>query len=171
MGTMGPSCILNVLDFGIACDYACAAAWKNDTENRIHVTLGLMGLVLGIFDENINYVCGLSLGPLKELWFYNRPAFTKVWDKEFNETTWRDLIRGLFPIMFQSFAGQAHPPIKTFDRWWEKDYEDYVRVYEDPEIIEENRLLLPKVLALVPEKRARMEELKQKAKAMEEKRG
>lgn len=162
LGTFGPSCMMNVLDFGIMCDYGCAAASKNDTENRIHVSVGLVGLLLDILPE-CSYVLGLSLGPLKELWYYNRPAFTKIWDKEWNRDFWEALIRQMFPLMFQTFCGQANPPIKTMDKWWEQDDFDYVKVGPDPELNQKYKMLLPKALSVIPGARAKIEALKEKA--------
>lgn len=163
-GAFGPSCMMNVLDFGIACDWACAAAHQYNVENRIHVSVGITGLLLGYL-ENVSYVLGLSLGPLKEFWYYNRPAFTRMWSREFHDQFWVSLTRTLFPVMFQTFSGEFNPFIKTYDKWWEKEKQDYVKVVEDPEINEKKSGLMAKTLEAVAEKRAQLEAIKAKRKA------
>jgi uncharacterized ferredoxin-like protein len=154
----GPSCMLNVLDMGIACDYACAAASKYDIENRIHTTVGLSALHLEYL-EDVSYILGLSLGPLEELWYYNRPCFTDIWDKEFNDEMF-DRMRTVFPIMFQSFSGSFHPAIKGYDKWWDAMTQDFVSVTPDEELNEVADNLLPKVMAAAPELRKRVKEIK-----------
>jgi hypothetical protein len=161
LSSFGPSCMLNVLDFGIACDYASAAASKFDIENRIHMSVGLVALYLAYL-EDVSSVLGLSLGPLKEFWYYNRPVFTRKWDKEFNKSFWINLHRTLFPVMWQSFSGNAHPYIKTYDRWWEEETQDYVVVYPEPDINRKRAELVSKVMEIVPEKRAKVEEIKER---------
>lgn len=157
----GPSCMLNTLNFGIASDWACAAASKYNVENRIHTTIGLVANLLEYL-EGTTCVLGLSIGPLKELWYYNRPAFTERWDKGFNDSVWFPLAKRLFTVMFQSFSGSANPPIKSYDKWWEEDNSDYTMVFEEPELNVKRGELLSKLMELVPEKRARVEELREK---------
>jgi uncharacterized ferredoxin-like protein len=154
----GPSCMLNVLDMGIACDQACAAASKYDIENRIHTTVGLSALHLEYL-EDVSYILGLSLGPLEEFWYYNRPCFTDIWDTEFHHSI-MDNLRTLFPIMFQSFTGSWHPAIKSYDKWWDAMEQDFVSVTQDKELNEVADNLLPKVMAAAPELRKRVKEIK-----------
>jgi len=163
MGSFGPSCMINILDFGIACDWACAAAHQYNIESRIHVSVGMTGVLLGYL-EDVSYVLGLSLGPLKEFWYYNRPVFTRMWNKEFHQKFWFPLSRTLFPVMFQTFSGEMNAFIKTYDKWWEKEKQDYVKVVEDPEINELRAGLMTKVMAAIPELRAQLEALKEKRK-------
>jgi uncharacterized ferredoxin-like protein len=160
----GPSCMLNVLDMGIACDYACAAASKYDIENRIHVSVGLSALHLEYL-EDVSYILGLSLGPLEEFWYYNRPAFTEIWDREFNDSYTLDKFRTVFSIMFQSFSGNFHPAIKSYDEWWDAETQDFVGVTPDPEINEVKDVLWPKILAIVPQFRERVNAIKARNKA------
>jgi len=155
----GPSCMLNVLDMGIACDYACAAASKYDIENRIHVTVGLSALHLEYL-EDVSYILGLSLGPLEEFWYYNRPALTEVWTKEFNDSWTMDKMRTLFSSMYQSFSGNFHPAIKSYDKWWDAMTQDYVSVTPDEELNEIDDMLLPKVIAAAPRLRERVKAIK-----------
>ncbi len=119
--------MLNTLDFGIACDWACAAASKYDIENRIHVSVGLCGLYLAYLDD-VSSVIGLSIGPVKEFWYYNRPIWTRKYDKEFNRTFFLEIMRTQYPSMFQTFSGNAHPPIKDYDKWADKDAQDFVKI-------------------------------------------
>ena len=159
----GPSCMLNALDMGIACDYACAAASKYDIENRIHTTVGLCALHLEYL-EDVSYILGLSLGPLEEFWFYNRPCFTEIWDREFNDSWTMGRMRTLFPIMFQSFSGNFHPAIKSYDKWWDSMTQDFVSVTPDEELNEVEDMLLPKVIAAAPQLRERVKAIKARGK-------
>jgi uncharacterized ferredoxin-like protein len=166
LSAAGPSCMLNALDMGIVGDYACAAASKYDIENRIHVSIGLSALYLNYL-EDVSYILGLSLGPLEEFWYYNRPVFTERWTKEWNDTWWMDLQRTLFPVMFQTFSGNTHPPIKTYDKWWDAETQDFVGVTPIPEINEAKDNLLPKILTIVPQFRERVDVIKARNKAEE----
>lgn len=159
--SFGPNCMLNILNYGLVCDWACAAAAKYKVENRIHTSIGLVSQLLGYL-EGCSVTLGLSLGPVKELWYYNRPAFTERWDREFHETFWFPLLRRLFPVMLQSFTGSPHPPIKSYDKWWERDQQDYVKVFEDPEVNEKSNTLIARLMEFIPTQRARVEELKGK---------
>ncbi len=163
LSCFGPSCMLNAVDFGIACDFACAAAQKYDIENRIHVSVGLCALYLGYLDD-VSIILGLSLGPVKEFWYYNRPIWTRKYDREFNRTFFLETLRTQYPTMFMSFPGNAHPYIKDYNKWWDKDAQDFVKVYPDPEINAVKDGLSAKVMSMVPEKRARVEEFKARAK-------
>jgi len=163
LSSFGPSCMLNALDFGIASDWACAAASKYDIENRIHVSIGLCGLYLAYIDD-VSSIIGLSIGPVKEFWYYNRPIWTRKYDKEFNRTFFLEIMRTQYPSMFQTFAGNAHPPIKDYDKWWDKDAQDFVKIDADPEINAVKDGLVGKIMSIVPDKRARVEEFKARAK-------
>jgi uncharacterized ferredoxin-like protein len=162
----GPSCMLNALDMGIVGDYACAAAARYDIENRIHVSVGLSALYLN-YIEDVSYILGLSLGPLEEFWYYNRPVFTEKWTKEWNDTWWWDLQRTLFPFMFQTFSGNAHPAIKSYDKWWDDETQDFVTVAPDPEINMKKDMLLPTILEVVPKFRERVDAIKARNKKEE----
>lgn len=162
-GRFGPSCMMNVLDFGIACDWACAAAHQYNIENRIHTTVGVAGLLLG-YMEDVSYVLALSLGPLKEFWYYNRPVFTKMWNKEFHNDFWFPLTRSLFPGMFQTFSGEMNAFIKTYDKWWEKEKQDYVKISEDQEINDKRDGMTAKVMEVLPGLREQLEAIKEKNK-------
>ena len=109
-------------------------------------------------------VIGLSIGPVKEFWYYNRPIWTRKYDKEFNRTFFLEIMRTQYPSMFQTFTGNAHPPIKDYDKWWDKDAQDFVKIDADPEINAVKDGLVEKIMSIVPDKRARVEEFKARAK-------
>jgi hypothetical protein len=78
-----------------------------------------------------------------------------------------NLQRTLFPVMFQTFSGNAHPPIKTYDKWWDAETQDFVGVTPDPEINEAKDTLLPKILSIVPQFRERVDAIKARKKTEE----
>ena len=69
-------------------------------------------------------------------------------------------MRTLFPIMFQSFSGNFHPAIKSYDKWWDSMTQDFVSVTPDEELNEVEDMLLPKVIAAAPQLRERVKAIK-----------
>ena len=53
--------------------------------------------------------------------------------------------------MFQSFSGNFHPAIKSYDKWWDSMTQDFVSVTPDEELNEVEDMLLPKVIAAAPQ--------------------
>jgi uncharacterized ferredoxin-like protein len=154
---LGPSCNWKMLDFGISCDWACAAAWQYNIENRIEFTVGAVINLLEYLDD-CSCVLALPLGPLADLWYYNRPIFTKFFDYQ----EWVAQIRSVAPVMFQGFSGGRHPVIKTDGPWWQKDLE-FVKVESDPQLAGQRAELQAKLMQIVMEKRGVVKEIKQKA--------
>ena len=109
----GPSCNWKVLDFSIACDWACAAAWQYKVDNRI---MGSVGFAL----QALNYLpgcsvkLGLVLGPPRDLVYYSRSEMHKTLTYEMNR---QDFINCL-PSMYSCFAGGGNPMYKTKQDWW-----------------------------------------------------
>jgi len=77
-GTYGPSCLWKVIDFGIACDYACACASQHHVEARIMMSIGAISMFLNYL-EDCTYVLGLPVGP----------AGTNRW---FDRSTWNNIL-------------------------------------------------------------------------------
>jgi len=62
--------------------------------------------------------------------------------------------------MFQSFSGNFHPAIKSYDKWWDAMTQDFVSVTPDEELNKIDEELLPKVIAAAPQLRERVKAIK-----------
>ncbi|MEW5980120.1 MAG: DUF2148 domain-containing protein [Acidobacteriota bacterium] len=154
----GPSCAWKSLDWGIACDYACAAAWELNIENRILASFGLVANALGYMDD-VTAVMALPLGPISELWYYNRPIMGRVVTPE----SQAKLLRNNIPVHWTMFAGDLKPPMKGYGQWWERPPE-YVKVEEDPEFTEFQNTNKKILLEAVMEVRPKVEAIKGRLK-------
>lgn len=158
LGT-GPSCNWKMLDLGIACDWACAAAWQYNIENRVEFTVGAVINLLEYLD-GCSCVLALPLGPLTDLWYYNRPMFTR----RFNYEEWLSQMRNVAPVAFQGFSGGQHPMIKGAGAWWQKAPE-MVKVEGDPQMMQQKLDLQGRLMQQVVEKRQVVAQMKEKARA------
>ncbi len=158
MGRMmvGPSCAWKSLDWGIACDYACAAAWELNMENRIEGTYGLLAYALGYMDD-VSAVMALPLGPVTEFWYYNRPTMGKVITPEAQAA----LLRNNVAVHWEMFAGDLKPPMKGEGEWWTRPPE-YGSIGPDPEYTEFQQRNSGLMLEAVMEVRPKVEELKKR---------
>ncbi len=167
MGRMmvGPSCAWKSLDWGIACDYACAAAWELNMENRIEGTYGLLANALGYLDD-VTAVMALPLGPIREFWYYNRPTMGKVITAEVQA----ELLRNNVAVHYEMFAGDLKPPMKGEGAWWERPPE-YGSVGPDPEYTAFQQKNAGVMLEAVMEVRPKVEAMKKKLKSKKGKAG
>lgn len=111
---VGPSCNWKVIDYGIACDWAAAAAAQYRVDNRVQADSGTMAAMLGHLPENSAYI-GLPLGPTRDQVWWSRSSMTKKFSYE-------DAIGSLSrtnPTFFGAFPGGGNPIFKNKDRWWE----------------------------------------------------
>ncbi len=115
---IGPVCSWKIFDYGAACDYACAAAWELNVENRILGTFGLVGSVLE-YIENVSATMALVLGPPKELWWYSRPSFEKWLDHE----KLGEMFRKNYTNHYQMFSSKLSPQVKKDGAWWDDEPE------------------------------------------------
>ena len=139
----GPSCNWKLLDFAIACDWACAAAWQYKVDNRIMGSLGFaLGALAYLPDANVRL--GIALGPARDMVYYSREEMHRHFTYEEEKA---EMIRSV-PTMFTCFPGPGKPMYKTKDDWWappeymdvgfsEEAMEAYQRiVYEQvPEVV------------------------------------
>lgn len=112
----GPNCNWKVLDLGIACDWAAAAAWQHNVDNRVQGSTGSAAATLGYLPGS-SAILGISLGPCKELVWYSREVMNKKFSYEDHINT---MLRTL-PTNFLAFAGGGKPTLKTKDQWWEEN--------------------------------------------------
>ncbi|SMD09868.1 Uncharacterized protein, contains ferredoxin domain [Desulfocicer vacuolatum DSM 3385] len=109
----GPCCNWKLLDFGIACDWACASAWQYKVDNRIMGSVGFSLMALNYL-PNSNVKLGLALGPARDMVYYSREEMHKKFTYEEEKT---DMLKSV-PTMFTCFPGNGNPMYKTKDDWW-----------------------------------------------------
>jgi uncharacterized ferredoxin-like protein len=109
----GPSCNWKIMDYAIACDWACAAAWQYKVDNRIMGSLGFALQVLNYL-PNSSVKLGLALGPPRDMVYYSRDEMHKSMTYEMDKA---DLINCV-PTMFAGFPGGGNPMYKTKQDWW-----------------------------------------------------
>ncbi len=114
IGAYGPSCLWKVIDFGIACDYACACAAQHKAEARILFSVGAVSLFLNRL-EGCSFILGLPIGPVGQHRWFDRLPWTKVLGYEQRMMT---QLAGA-PNLFMAFSGGGKPILKTKSRWWE----------------------------------------------------
>ncbi len=161
----GPSCAWKVLDWGIACDYACAAAWELNMENRIEGSFGLLAYALGYLDD-VSAVLALPLGPVTEFWYYNRPSMSKMITAE-SQAAW---LRNNLSVHYEMYAGDLKPPMRGEGAWWERPPE-YGSVGPDPEYTEYQEKNAELMFEAVMEVRPKVEAMKKKLKSKKGKSG
>jgi uncharacterized ferredoxin-like protein len=110
----GPCCNWKVLDLGIACDWACAAAWQYNVDNRVQGSSGGVAGALGYLQGCTN-VMGLPLGPSREMVWYSRD----IMNRKFSYQQHINTMLASIPTHFMAFPGGGRPVFKAADRWWE----------------------------------------------------
>jgi uncharacterized ferredoxin-like protein len=151
---VGPSCTWKSFDFGMACDYACAAAWEMNVENRILGTFGLVSFALGYLDD-VTATVALALGPAVEFWWYNRPSLAEWREKEHIG----EMFRRNYAIHYQMFSSDLRPAVKQDGAWWDRDPE-YLRVETDEEYSEYQARLQGMLMETVLEVRPKVDAMK-----------
>jgi uncharacterized ferredoxin-like protein len=109
----GPSCNWKVLDWAMACDWACASAWQYRVDNRIMGSVGFALNALG-FMPGMDAQLGLALGPPRDMVYYNREEMHQSMSYEMDK---QDMVNCV-PNMFTAFPGGGKPMYKTKDDWW-----------------------------------------------------
>ena len=129
VGCYGPTCVWKAIDFGTACDYACACVAKHHAESRIMFSIGAVAMLLGHL-EGSTMVLGLPIGPIgKNLWF-DREAWKDA--LTFDQRMLQQLAGG--PTNHMAFSGGGGAIIKNKQTWWENPI--YMKVEEDENIDE-----------------------------------
>ncbi len=154
----GPSCSWKTLDYGLACDYACAAAGELNVDNRILGSLGFICDALGYMDD-VSITLAYVLGPPEELWWYNRPSLKKWSTPEQH----KDLLRNNYTFHYQMFSTDLKPQVKKGDSWWEEP-EEFVKIGPDKEFTEFKGKIGDAIGETIVELRPKVEDLKSKMK-------
>jgi len=128
IGAYGPSCLWKIIEFGIACDYACACAAQHKAEARIMFSVGAVSLFLNHL-EGCSFILGLPIGPVGQHRWFDRLPWAKVLSYEQRMMT---QLAGA-PNLFMAFSGGGNPILKTKPRWWEDP--TFMKVETDEEFM------------------------------------
>ncbi len=138
----GPSCNWKVLDLGIACDWACAAAWQYSVDNRIQGSSGGAALMAGYL-PGCSSILGLPLGPCRDMAWYTRETM----NRKFSYEDYRAAMMRSNPSLFTAFPGGGNPQVKSRDQWW--DSPEFFRPETNPEAEEKLYTCLTEVAEIV----------------------
>ncbi len=150
MFTQGPTCQWLLMDYSIACDWACAAAHQYNIENRIQFSGGTILNLLGHM-EDCSMSLALPLGPCKEYWYYNRPCMHGKYSYE----EWMEMIAKPAVPAFAGFGGGGKAYIMDRDRFWEEDAR-YVKIEPDPELEDHLAASRARLIEVIVQKRQEM---------------
>ncbi len=109
----GPSCNWKLLDFGAACDFACAALNQYRIDARAMGTVGGAAAAAGFLPECSAHI-GIPIGPPGDFKWFSRATNLDTADYE----THREWTLRTSPTNWHTFPGSTKPSIKTKDDWW-----------------------------------------------------
>jgi len=148
---VGPSCIWKTVDLGLAVDWAAAAVWHENLDNRVQDSVGAVAGLLGYL-PGCNFTIGLSLGPPADLVWYNRPDVKH----DFNQADIMQMLFRTIPEHFLGFVGDGNPAFKYNDNWLEMPKYQFQQVDEKLMELKANQLeRLGAVVLKVEEKKQR----------------
>jgi len=114
----GPVCMWKLFDYGVVCDWACAACWQFNITNRIEAASGMCAKALG-FLEDCDCVYGLPIGPMEDMFWYSRDTIGEMMPYEM----WVEHAQTNYAIHWSVFPGHGRPTIKHGQKWWETQKE------------------------------------------------
>jgi hypothetical protein len=119
----GPTCIWRLTEYGIAVDWATAAAHRHNIESRVAMIPGTAFLRMGHLPD-CNMIVVVPLGPCKERWYFE-PSSGREDFRPF-ETLRRGQMLSYSPLWLRfTGPGRDFPRrgMKTKDEWWKGPYE------------------------------------------------
>ena len=119
----GPTCIWRLTEYGIAVDWATAAAHRHNIESRVAMIPGTAFLRMGHLPD-CNMIVVVPLGPCKERWYFE-PSSGREDFRPF-ETLRRGQMLQYSPLWLRfTGPGRDFPRrgMKTKDEWWKGPYE------------------------------------------------
>ena len=128
-GHYGPSCLWKVIDFGMACDYACACASQHKAEARILGSFGPAAMFLGRL-EGASMVLALPIGPVGSHRWFDRKTWTSRLD--YRQRLMVQLAGA--PNLAMAFSGGGYPILKTKPAWWQDP--TFMKVEQDPYFVQ-----------------------------------
>ena len=127
----GPTCIWRLTEYGIAVDWAAAAAHRNNVESRVAMIPGTAFLRMGYLPD-CNVVVVVPLGPCKERWYFE-PGSGREDFRPFAAARRGQMLQ--YPPLWVRFTGPGRDfprrGMKTKDEWWKPPYERLEIVKDD----------------------------------------
>ncbi len=121
----GPVCMWKLFDFGIMCDWACAACWQENVTNRIEAASGMCAKAIG-FLEDCDVVYGLPIGPMRDMFWYSREFISEMMDHDM----WMEHAQINYPVHWAVFPGHGRPTIKHSQKWWQGQRERVLKDFD-----------------------------------------
>jgi NADPH-dependent glutamate synthase beta subunit-like oxidoreductase len=119
----GPSCIWRLTEYGIAVDWAAAAAHRHNVESRVAMIPGTVFMRMGHLPD-CSMIVVVPLGPCKERWYFE-PGSGREEFRPF-ATARRGQMLQYSPLWLRfTGPGRDFPRrgMKTKDEWWKQPYE------------------------------------------------
>ena len=124
VGAYGPSCVWKAIDFGTACDWACASVAQHRVESRIMLSIGALALLTERL-PGASYILGMPIGPVGQNLWFDREAWKDT--LSFDQKMATQMAGG--PTLSMAFSGGGNPMLKTKQNWWEEP--TYMKVEQD----------------------------------------
>ena len=127
----GPTCIWRLTEYGIAVDWATAAAHRNNIESRVAMIPGTAFMRMGHLPE-CNMIVVVPLGPCKERWYFE-PSSGREDFRPFAVARKGQMLQ--YSPLWLRFTGPGRDfprrGMKTHDDWWMPPYERLEVVNDD----------------------------------------
>jgi NADPH-dependent glutamate synthase beta subunit-like oxidoreductase len=127
----GPSCIWRLVEFGIAVDWAAAAAHRHNVESRVAMIPGTAFMRMGHLPD-CSMIVVVPLGPCKERWYFE-PSSGREDFRPFPTARRGQMLA--YPPLWIRFTGPGRDfprrGMKTKDEWWRSPYERLEIVKDD----------------------------------------
>jgi NADPH-dependent glutamate synthase beta subunit-like oxidoreductase len=127
----GPSCIWRLTEYGIAVDWAAAAAHRHNIESRVAMIPGTVFMRMGYLPD-CNMIVVVPLGPCKERWYFE-PSSGREDFRSFSAARRGQMLQ--YPPLWIRFTGPGRDfprrGMKTKDEWWKPPYERLEIVKDD----------------------------------------
>jgi formate dehydrogenase beta subunit len=119
----GPSCIWRLTEFGIAVDWAAAAAHRHNIESRVAMIPGTVFMRMGHLPD-CTMIIVVPLGPCKERWYFE-PSSGRQDFRPFAAARKGQMLQ--YSPLWLRFTGPGRDfprrGMKTKDEWWKPPYE------------------------------------------------
>jgi NADPH-dependent glutamate synthase beta subunit-like oxidoreductase len=127
----GPSCIWRLVEFGIAVDWAAAAAHRHNIESRVAMIPGTAFMRMGHLPD-CSMIVVVPLGPCQERWYFE-PGSGREEFRPFAAARRGQMLA--YPPLWIRFTGPGRDfprrGMKTKDEWWKPPYERLEIVKDD----------------------------------------
>jgi NADPH-dependent glutamate synthase beta subunit-like oxidoreductase len=127
----GPSCIWRLTEYGIAVDWAAAAAHRHNIESRVAMIPGTAFMRMGYLPD-CTMIVVVPLGPCKERWYFE-PSSGREDFRPFAMARKGQMLQ--YSPLWLRFTGPGRDfprrGMKTKDEWWKPPYERLDIVKDD----------------------------------------